>query len=139
MDLAGSEKPAAASTSVSDGGQRFKEGTYINKSLLALATVISRLSEAGYVPTDEAMFQHFFYLMHALAPFSSHIPYRDSKLTRILQSSLGGNSKTLIICAVSPTSVEETHSTLRVCVDLYYVCDMLHALSYVLYRVIDTV
>ena len=44
-----------------------------------------------------------------------HVPYRDSKLTRILQPSLGGNAKTAIICAVTPAAVhvEETHSTLR--------------------------
>lgn len=44
-----------------------------------------------------------------------HIPYRDSKLTRILQPSLGGNAKTAIICAMTPASchVEESHSTLR--------------------------
>ena len=54
--------------------------------------------------------------------FSAHIPYRDSKLTRILQPSLGGNAKTAIICTVSPTSLEESHSTLRVsrsCVCLF--------------------
>ena len=45
---------------------------------------------------------------------SSHIPYRDSKLTRILQPSLGGNAKTAIICNVSPSAIEETHSTLQV-------------------------
>lgn len=42
------------------------------------------------------------------------IPYRDSKLTRILQNALGGNSKTAIICTVNPSAVDETHSTLRV-------------------------
>ena len=45
----------------------------------------------------------------------AHIPYRDSKLTRILQPSLGGNSKTIIICNMTPAAchVEESHSTLR--------------------------
>lgn len=48
-------------------------------------------------------------------PPGSHIPYRDSKLTRILQPSLGGNAKTAIICAITPAAVhvEESHSTLR--------------------------
>jgi hypothetical protein len=49
-------------------------------------------------------------LIHAFPP-GGHIPYRDSKLTRILQPSLGGNAKTAIICAVTPAlvHVEETH------------------------------
>ena len=46
--------------------------------------------------------------------FSTLVPFRDSKLTRILQTSLGGNAKTAIICAVSPASVDETLSTLQV-------------------------
>ena len=52
--------------------------------------------------------------MRALHP-GGHIPYRDSKLTRILQPSLGGNAKTAIICAMTPAAchVEESHSTLR--------------------------
>ena len=49
------------------------------------------------------------------SPAGGHIPYRDSKLTRILQPSLGGNAKTAIICAVTPAAVhaDESHSTLR--------------------------
>jgi centromeric protein E len=48
-------------------------------------------------------------------PAGGHIPYRDSKLTRILQPSLGGNAKTAIICNLTPAAihVEESHSTLR--------------------------
>ena len=88
VDLAGSERASATS-----GDEiRFKEGTFINRSLLTLGTVIRRLSEGKK---------------------GSHIPYRDSKLTRILESSLGGNAKTVIICTVTTASVEETHSTLR--------------------------
>ena len=49
-----------------------------------------------------------------LCVYFSFVNYRDSKLTRILQNSLGGNSKTAIICNVTPASLEETHSTLRV-------------------------
>ncbi|KAI9628106.1 hypothetical protein H4Q26_018216 [Puccinia striiformis f. sp. tritici PST-130] len=85
IDLAGSES-AASST------ERRKEGAFINKSLLALSNVISKLS------THE-----------------SHVPYRDSKLTRLLQTSLSGNAKVVVICAVSADarSVVETLSTLR--------------------------
>ena len=73
-------------------GQRLQEGISINRGLLALGNVICALSEG-----------------------KSHVPYRDSKLTRILQPSLGGNAKTAIICAVTPAAqhAEETHSTLR--------------------------
>lgn len=72
-------------------GTRFTEGTFINKSLLTLGTVITKLAEN--------------------AP---HIPFRDSKLTRILESSLGGNSRTAMICTISPSERfrEETKSTL---------------------------
>ena len=88
VDLAGSERISKTGAE----GQRKKEGAAINKSLLSLGTVISKLSEGA-----------------------SHIPYRDSKLTRILQPSLGGNAKTAIICAITPAveHCEESHSTLR--------------------------
>ena len=92
VDLAGSERPSATGAE----GIRFTEGTFINKSLLVLGNVISKLSEGN----------------------SSHIPFRDSKLTRILQTSLGGNAKTCIICTVTPAEMLETHSTLKVCVCL---------------------
>lgn len=90
VDLAGSER---ISTTCAEG-IRLKEGGHINKSLLALTSVISKLSEGN----DR-----------------SHIPYRDSKLTRILQPSLGGNAKTAIICALTPsnTFIEESISTLK--------------------------
>ncbi len=89
VDLAGSERVGHTGAE----GQRLIEGGHINKSLLALGTVISKLSEGD----------------------SMHIPYRDSKLTRILQSSLGGNARTSIICTVTPASlhIDETLSTLR--------------------------
>ncbi|KAI8871071.1 kinesin-domain-containing protein, partial [Ramicandelaber brevisporus] len=86
IDLAGSEK----ATSSLD---RRKEGAYINKSLLTLGTVVSKLSEAQ----------------------PGHIPYRDSKLTRILQSSLSGNARVAVICTISPSalSYEESINTLK--------------------------
>jgi len=94
VDLAGSER--ANSTGAT--GQRLKEGSNINKSLVTLGTVISNLAEAS---GD-----------HRKKPF---IPYRDSVLTWLLKDSLGGNSKTIMIAAISPADVNysETLSTLR--------------------------
>ncbi|KAK3231740.1 hypothetical protein Dsin_003621 [Dipteronia sinensis] len=88
VDLAGSER---ASQSLS-AGARLKEGCHINRSLLTLGTVIRKLSKGR----------------------NQHIPYRDSKLTRILQNSLGGNAKTAIICTMSParSHVEQSRNTL---------------------------
>ncbi|KAL3869468.1 hypothetical protein ACJMK2_042146 [Sinanodonta woodiana] len=86
VDLAGSEKAA------DNTGLRFREGCAINKSLLTLGQVIHRLSG------DES---------------TTHVSYRDSKLTRILQNALGGNSKTAILCTMTPASIEESHSTLK--------------------------
>ncbi|XP_039282809.1 chromosome-associated kinesin KIF4 [Nilaparvata lugens] len=88
VDLAGSERPKKTKAT----GQTFKEGVNINKGLLALGNVIS-----------------------ALGGGSNYISYRDSKLTRLLQDSLGGNSQTLMIACVSPADYnqEETLSTLR--------------------------
>ena len=89
VDLAGSEKVGKTGAS----GQTLEEAKKINKSLSALGMVINSLTDSK----------------------SSHIPYRDSKLTRILQESLGGNSRTTLIINCSPSSfnVEETVSTLR--------------------------
>lgn len=78
VDLAGSERVRKSNV----GGQELKEAGYINKSLSALGNV-----------------------MEALDRKSSHVPYRDSKLTYLLQDSLGGNSRTMMICAVCPTDV----------------------------------
>ncbi|WCJ34056.1 Kinesin-like protein KIN-7K chloroplastic [Euphorbia peplus] len=88
IDLAGSESSKAETT-----GVRRKEGSYINKSLLTLGTVISKLTDAR----------------------ANHIPYRDSKLTRLLQSSLSGHGRVSLICTVTPSSSnsEETHNTLK--------------------------
>ncbi|PRP83750.1 chromosome-associated kinesin KIF4-like [Planoprotostelium fungivorum] len=91
VDLAGSERLSRTKAE----GARMKEGISINGGLLALGNVISAL---GMV-TKKKM----------------HIPYRDSKLTRILQDSLGGNSRTLMIacCSPSDTNLEETLNTLK--------------------------
>ena len=78
VDLAGSERVRKSNV----GGQELKEAGYINKSLSALGNV-----------------------MEALDRKSSHVPYRDSKLTYLLQDSLGGNSRTMMICAVCPTDI----------------------------------
>ncbi|KAG4204703.1 hypothetical protein ERO13_A04G053900v2 [Gossypium hirsutum] len=88
IDLAGSESSKAETT-----GIRRKEGSYINKSLLTLGTVISKLTDGR----------------------ATHIPYRDSKLTRLLQSSLSGHGRVSLICTVTPSSsnTEETHNTLK--------------------------
>nr|XP_043609488.1 kinesin-like protein KIN-7K, chloroplastic isoform X2 [Erigeron canadensis] len=88
IDLAGSESSKAETTGVCQ-----KEGSYVNKSLLTLGTVISKLTDGK----------------------ASHIPYRDSKLTRLLQSSLSGHGRVSLICTVTPSSSnsEETHNTLK--------------------------
>ena len=74
-------------------GQRLKEATKINLSLSTLGNVISALVDGK----------------------SSHIPYRNSKLTRLLQDSLGGNSKTVMVANIGPAdyNFDETISTLR--------------------------
>jgi len=88
VDLAGSEKVRKSEAQ----GHTLKEAQHINKSLSALGNVINHLTEG-----------------------KSHVPYRDSKLTRLLNDSLGGNSKTSLIITCSPTwlNAEETISTLR--------------------------
>ena len=89
VDLAGSERQSKTGAS----GDRLKEATKINLSLSALGNVISALVESK----------------------SQHIPYRDSKLTRLLQDSLGGNTKTVMIanCGPADYNYDETLSTLR--------------------------
>mmetsp|Transcript_14185 Transcript_14185/g.29792 ORF Transcript_14185/g.29792 Transcript_14185/m.29792 type:complete len:713 (-) Transcript_14185:105-2243(-) len=89
VDLAGSEKVAKTGAS----GERLDEAKNINRSLSALGNVINAL-------TDKK---------------STHVPYRDSKLTRVLQESLGGNAKTSLIITCSPSNFneQETVSTLR--------------------------
>ncbi|XP_034060468.1 centromere-associated protein E isoform X9 [Gymnodraco acuticeps] len=88
VDLAGSERASQTGAE----GARFKEGCNINRSLFTLGQVIKRLTDEGQ---------------------KGFTNYRDSKLTRILQNSLGGNAKTVIICTITPVSLEETLSTLQ--------------------------
>ena len=80
-------------------GERIKEGISINSGLLALGNVISALGDPSRVKSHTA----------------SYVPYRDSKLTRLLQDSLGGNAHTLMIACVSPTewNAAETVNTLK--------------------------
>ena len=89
VDLAGSERQSKTGAT----GERLKEATKINLSLSALGNVISALVDGR----------------------CRHIPYRDSKLTRLLQDSLGGNTKTLMVACLSPAdnNYDETLSTLR--------------------------
>jgi len=91
IDLAGSEK----STVTRGNNKRMKEGANINKSLLALGNCINILSD----PNKKGAF----------------VPYRDSKLTRLLKNSLGGNTITIMIACITPSylSYEETNNTLK--------------------------
>jgi hypothetical protein len=96
VDLAGSERIKKTKAE----GDRLREGISINGGLLALGNVISALGDeeklkGGRLPV--------------------HVPYRDSKLTRMLQDSLGGNSRTLMIACISPadSNFEESLSTLK--------------------------
>ncbi|XP_075164905.1 kinesin-like protein 98A isoform X2 [Haematobia irritans] len=98
VDLAGSERANATGAT----GQRLKEGAHINKSLVTLGSVISALAEQ--TTANGSTSKRVLY-----------IPYRDSILTWLLKDSLGGNSKTIMIAALSPAdcNYSETLSTLR--------------------------
>lgn len=89
VDLAGSERQAKTGAT----GDRFKEARSINLSLTVLGNVIHALVDSK----------------------KSHVPYRDSKLTRLLEDSLGGNAKTLMFAAIGPVdyNFDETVNTLR--------------------------
>jgi len=91
IDLAGSERGAASD----NRGQRLVEGANINRSLLALGNCINILADS--------------------AKKGSYVPYRDSKLTRLLKDSLGGNTKTAMIACISPSALcyEESVNTLN--------------------------
>lgn len=93
IDLAGSERAARTC----NRGIRMVEGANINRSLLALGNCINKLS--NQITTGQRLY----------------IPYRDSKLTRLLKDSLGGNCQTVMIANISPsnTTYEDTHNTLK--------------------------
>jgi hypothetical protein len=88
VDLAGSEK-MQLSTDVSSESKHLRELTSINQSLSSLGNVIA-----------------------ALSTNKGHIPYRDSKLTRLLQDSLGGNTRTIILACIAPT-IQHAHETVN--------------------------
>uniref|UniRef100_K3X6A3 Kinesin-like protein n=1 Tax=Globisporangium ultimum (strain ATCC 200006 / CBS 805.95 / DAOM BR144) TaxID=431595 RepID=K3X6A3_GLOUD len=94
VDLAGSERASKTGAT----GDRLKEGAAINKSLSALGNVINMLAASDKGAKGK----------------STHVPYRDSKLTRLLQESLGGNSLTVMVAAISPAdyNYDESMSTL---------------------------
>jgi len=95
VDLAGSERLKRTGAE----GQRMKEGIQINKGLLALGNVINALADEEAIKRKEKV----------------HVGYRESKLTRLLQDALGGNSQTLFLACISPAEINlsETLSTLR--------------------------
>ncbi|KAE8998444.1 hypothetical protein PR003_g20294 [Phytophthora rubi] len=101
IDLAGSESVRLANTT----GQALEEGKFINRSLLTLGHIIWKLSRDRHRKGPSGV----------RTPSTPHLPYRNSKLTRILQPSLGGQAQIAIVCTASP-SVEclaETHNTLK--------------------------
>ncbi len=100
VDLAGSERAAQTQAT----GQRLKEGSFINLSLLTLGTVIRKLSDPKT---------------------AQHVPFRESKLTRILQPALGGNNKTSILCCFTQSEkhLEETINTLRFALRAKKICN----------------
>ncbi|KAL7526993.1 hypothetical protein ACHAXR_001749, partial [Thalassiosira sp. AJA248-18] len=107
VDLAGSESVKATGST----GVRQKEGQYINKSLLTLGHVVHKLSEMSSRENKQGSSSS----SGMIIPPKEHIPYRDSKLTRLLQPSLGGNAQVCIICNISPAlaNLEESHNTLK--------------------------
>lgn len=96
VDLAGSERQSKTKAS----GDRLKEGSNINKSLTILGRVISTLADNSSITKKSK---------------KKKVPFRDSSLTKILSNALGGNSKTYMICAISPSvnNYEESLTTLR--------------------------
>ena len=138
IDLAGSER--ASSTHAK--GERLREGANINRSLLALINVLNALADAKVKPHRPGVLLRvgtgglkpkFLPSSPGSQPGSvqsgcltpcpllspqgrkSHVPYRDSKLTRLLKDSIGGNCRTVMIATVSPSSLayEDTYNTLK--------------------------
>ena len=122
VDLAGSERAKRTNAS----GARLKEGININKGLLALGNVISILgcgpnkvettaNSSSTSSTSSGNTNNNNSSSSSSSSSKQHVPYRNSKLTRILQSSLGGNSCTVMIACVSPadSNFDESWNTLR--------------------------
>jgi centromeric protein E len=101
VDLAGSERAKGLGK---EGRNRFTEGCYINKSLLTLGMCIRKLSKpaklAGTSNKDNK---------------DNHVPFRDSKLTRLLQPALGGNARAAVVCCMTPAAgfIEHSLATLK--------------------------
>ena len=115
-DLAGSEKIDKTITSSMSGAEAakvLKEGQKINTSLLALGNVIAALAKQQPRPATKRGGAGG--RPSASPPPQQHIPYRDSKLTRLLKNSFGGNARTAVVvcCSPSPLNAAETLSTLR--------------------------
>jgi centromeric protein E len=101
VDLAGSE-----SVRLTGSADRRQEGHYINKSLMTLGQVVYALSEQQQQREKNPA---------QVTINAAHIPYRDSKLTRLLQPSLSGQAQVVILCCISPlpSHVEESHNTFK--------------------------
>ena len=111
VDLAGSERIEKSGNDFE--ALRTKEATNINVSLLMLGNVISKLAERSM--RSMASSNRAGSPARAAQSSPDHIPYRNSKLTRLLQPSLGGNARTAIIATINPSAdqMEETSHTLR--------------------------
>ena len=110
VDLAESECIKATGAS----GTRKKEGQYINKSLMTLGHVIWKLSEIASQNETQSSSSS----QRQLDQQIQHIPYQDSKLTRLLQPSLSGNAQICIVCNISllDKHLEETHNMLKLAI-----------------------
>ena len=108
VDLAGSESAKMTNSK----GERAREAKHINQSLLTLSTIIQRLSEDRSSTSGNNSNTG---TTSGSASKKQHLPYRDSKLTRILESALDGNAHIGIICTISPTikCIEESTNTLK--------------------------
>ena len=119
VDLAGSERVAKTGNT----GVRFRESIHINSGLLALGNVISALSSsdalaaaaAASAPAAVSVAAANAAARRVAGSKRAHVPYRESKLTRLLKDSLGGNSRTLMFCCVSPneSNMDESINSLK--------------------------
>jgi centromeric protein E len=121
VDLAGSERADPNARQTAKAKQTRQEGSMINQSLLTLRLCVQRLAKASQKAADERARRDAAIAAGERAPASvapappPHVPYRDSKLTRILQPALAGPGRTAIVAAVTPAAshVAETYSTLN--------------------------